>query len=544
MPLDDTSRENLNDSYDAYVSYRGEGHDFESREDLSQEPMRLEIEIKDPDVIAAIQVQSRGPDRDLFIERALRIGVLAINQATGQIDTHILRDEGSRLVNELNTLVDENRRRTGEELDRILRDYFNPADGRFTQNVERLIRQDGDLQQVLTTHFQNARQGISDTIDQLVGQNSPIMQLLNPGEANTFFRHLMDVANQVIEEQNSRILKQFSLDIPESALNRLVTALNANSTNVGTNLQDHITQVMREFSLDEENGALNRMLRQIQQASTQIQSEFTLDNEQSAIARLRRELRALIEDQNRNAQVFQERIGNEIAALNARRREARQGVQHGHEFEAAVVSALQSICEGSGDEVEAVGHLVGEIPRSRVGDVVITLGPDSAAPDARIVVEAKEAENYTLSKIREEMQTARQNRNAVYGIFVLSSDVGNAESIGALRRFDQDIVVVWNAEDRNADIILKAAVLMAKGLILRSAREREGLTADIDAMDRAILSITRNLGELDDVNTSATTIKNGAERILNRTRIMRARIEAELEILDGELQSLRGQDNA
>jgi hypothetical protein len=63
-------------------------------------------------------------------------------------------------------------------------------------------------------------------------------------------------------------------------------------------------------------------------------------------------------------------------------------------------------------------------------------------------------------------------------------------------------------------------------------------------MDRAILSITRNLGELDDVNTSATTIKNGAERILNRTRIMRARIEAELEILDGELQSLRGQDNA
>jgi prefoldin subunit 5 len=85
---------------------------------------------------------------------------------------------------------------------------------------------------------------------------------------------------------------------------------------------------------------------------------------------------------------------------------------------------------------------------------------------------------------------------------------------------------------------------MAKGLILRSAREREGLTADIDAMDRAISSITRNLGELDDVNTSATTIKNGAERILNRTRIMRTRIEAELEILDGELQSLRGQDKA
>ena len=538
MPLDDTNAANVHDAYD---TYRMDDHHVTHNPEMHQERLVLQLEVSDPVVLAAIQSRPRGPERDLFVERALRIGVLAINQAAGQIDTHTLRDEGSRLVDTFTSLIEDYRVRTSEEIERILRDYFSPGNGRFTQNVEQLIREDGALQQALRTHVENSRLGIGQTINQLVGEESPIMRLLSPGDANTFFGHLTAAANEAIEAQNNRILQQFSLDVPDSALNRLVTELRLNNTNVATNLQAHITGVMREFSLDEENSALNRMLRQIQEASTQIHREFTLDNEESALARVRRELRALIHEQTQSAQAFQERIGNEIAALSARRREARQGVQHGHDFEAAVISALGLISEGSGDEIEAVGHLTGEISRSRVGDAVITLGPDSAAPYARIVVEAKEAENYTLAMIREEMHIARQNRNASYGIFVLSADVALAESIGMLRRFDQDIVVVWDSEDRNTDIALKAALLMAKGLVVRAAREREGFAADLDAMDNSVATLTRQLDGFEEVNTAANTIRNGADRILNRTRIMRERIEQELETLEGELQSLRGQ---
>lgn len=536
MPFDDTS---VAPPYDTYDTYRMEDRPAHSKEETAKERMQLQVEVSDPVVVNAIQSQPRGPERDLFIERALHIGVLAIHQAVGQVDTHALRDEGGRLVGELSRLIDEYRERTSGELEQILRGYFNPEDGRFTQNVERLVRQDGDLERILRAHVESSQQGIRQTIDQLVGENSPIMQLLSPGEANTFFRELTAAANQAVQAQNDRILQQFSLDVPESALNRLIAELTANHASVGTNLQEHITQVMREFSLDEENSALNRMLRQIQAASAQLQGEFTLDNENSALARVRREIRQLIEEQNRTAQEFQQRISNEIAALNARRQEARQGVQHGHDFEDAVVSALRLLSEGSGDEIDAVGHLVGEVPRCRVGDAVITLGPDTAAPGARIVVEAKEAENYTLSKIREEMQIARDNRGASYGIFVLSADLALSESIGMLRRFDQDIVVVWDAEDRNTDVALKAAVLMAKGLVLRAAREREGFAADLDAMERAVSTITRQLEGFDEVNTSANTIKSGADKILTRTRLMRERIETELVALEGELQSLR-----
>lgn len=499
----------------------------------------LNLKINDSVVVAAIKSRPRGKERDQFVERALRIGVLAINQAAGQIDTHILRDEGSRLVQDLGALIDGYRSRTTEELEKILKGYFNLEDGRFTQNVERLVKKDGDLERVLRSHIENSQQGMRQTIDQLVGEQSPIMRLLNPHDANTFFNHLTATANQAIQTQNEKILQQFSLDVPESALNRLISELTANHVIVGTGLQDHITKVMREFSLDEDESALNRMLRHIQTASEAIQGEFTLDNENSALARMRRELRLLLDEQNRSVLDFQERITREISALNARRQVARQGVQHGHDFESAVVSTLTLLAEGSGDEIEHVGNTVGEIPRCRVGDAVITLSQDCAAAGARIVVEAKEAENYTLASIREEMATARKNRQATYGIFVLSADTALAESIGLLKRFDQDIVVVWNAEDRNTDIVLKSAMLMAKGLVLRAARARDGLAADLDVMERAISTITRQLDGFEEVNTSATTIRNGAERILARTRLMQERIETELDQLAQEIEGLR-----
>ncbi len=505
---------------------------------LPHDQIYLSLEIDDPMVVEALRTHPAGLARDQFAQQALRIGVLAIRSASGQIDTDAVRNEGTRLINELSTLVQTYQTRTSEGLEGVLKEYFNPENGRFTENVDRLVRQDGDLQQLLQGHLNGAQATIQQTISQLVGQDSPLMQMLRPGEANVFFENLSTVANTAVETQNKAILQQFSLDVPESALNRLLTELRNNNITVGSNLQNHITEVMQEFSLDHEESALNRMLKQIQEASTQIRGEFTLDNEASALARVRRELRQLIEAQNQSAQAFQERISNELAAHFARRKEAQRGVQHGNDFEAEVVSSLQEMLD-SGDEIEAVGNSTGEIPRSRVGDAVITLGPDCVAAGARIVVEAKKDDGYTLAQALEEMATARENRRAQYGIFVIAARVRLAERIGMLRRFDNDILVVWDAEDRNSDVALKSAVMMAKGLIVRAARERDGFVADLDAMDAAIATIVRQINGFEEVATSANTIKNSADRILHRSRVMRDGIEKEIKTLSNEIHGLR-----
>ena len=536
MPFDDPTHATPDDQ-DRFIEPNWA--DTNEAEENPNEPFYINFQVLDPVIIEALSAVPEGLARVRYAEQALRIGILAIQSANGKIDSEAVRNEGNRLINELSSLIEGNRTRTSEEVEGILRNYFNPENGRFTENVERLVRKDGDLQQLLQNHMELTQTRLQQTIGQLVGQESPIMRMLSPGDANVFFNHLSDVANTAIQQQNRSILQQFSLDVPESALNRLLNELRTNHTAVGGNLQTHITEVMQEFSLDHEGSALNKMLKQIQEASSQIRGEFTLDNEESALARVRRELKQLIQEQTQSAQAFQERISNEISALVARRQEAQRGVQHGNDFEAAVVSTLEELLYGSGDEIEAVGQTIGEIARCRVGDAVVTLGPDCIAAGARIVIEAKEDSSYGLANVMEESAIARENRKADYGVFVISSKMPLAEKIGLLRRYDNDILVVWDAEDRSTDVALKAAVLMAKGLITRSAREQQGFTADLNGMDSAIARIIRQMDGFEEVSTSANTIRSGAERILNRTRLMRERIEKDLDVLSNEIQGLR-----
>jgi hypothetical protein len=77
------------------------------------------------------------------------------------------------------------------------------------------------------------------------------------------------------------------------------------------------------------------------------------------------------------------------------REEARRSTTDGHEFEQQV-GELHSYCFGSDDIVEAVGDVPGLIPRCKAGDFVVTLGPDSSAAGAAIVVEAKASSASTL----------------------------------------------------------------------------------------------------------------------------------------------------
>ena len=58
----------------------------------------LELTVRDTEVIAELWSREEGRERDDFALDALRLGVLAIRQARGQIDSRAVRNEGERLV--------------------------------------------------------------------------------------------------------------------------------------------------------------------------------------------------------------------------------------------------------------------------------------------------------------------------------------------------------------------------------------------------------------------------------------------------------------
>ena len=170
-------------------------------------------------------------------------------------------------------------------------------------------------------------------------------------------------------------------------------------------------------------------------------------------------------------QLFQEEVKVSLAKIVTQREEADRSTRHGLAFEDAVCEFIIRQSQHAGDVATPTGHTTGLIKNCRVGDCVIELGPDSAAPGALITVEAKEEDGYSLAKAREEIETARKNRGADWGVFVFSKKTA-PPNLEPFARYGSDFIVVWDAEDTSTDVFLKAGIIAARALCFRTERNR------------------------------------------------------------------------
>ena len=60
-------------------------------------PLILTLAVDDPDVVSELRRRAEGSSRNAFAVSALRIGILALRQAQGNVDANIVRNEGLRL---------------------------------------------------------------------------------------------------------------------------------------------------------------------------------------------------------------------------------------------------------------------------------------------------------------------------------------------------------------------------------------------------------------------------------------------------------------
>ena len=256
--------------------------------------------------------------------------------------------------------------------------------------------------------------------------------------------------------------------------------------------------MVAEFSLDREDSALSRLVLRVERAQNQINREFSLDQEQSALARIRRELLAVVEGQRDASEKFQREVLEKLAAISARRQESARSTRHGEDFESEVFDFVQTRSQRAGDVASRVGNTTGVIKNCKVGDAIIALGPDHAAAGARIVVEAKARAGFGLVDAISLMDTARKNRQAEVGIFVFSSRLA-PDGIEPLARYGSDVVVVWNTDDANSDIVLCAGLSVASALCTRARLKRDAEAVDFASIDAAIREIERQLAGLDEI---------------------------------------------
>jgi len=67
----------------------------------SEDSLVLNLVIEDPEVSAELRRRAEGHARNTFAVSALRIGILALRQAQGNVDAEVVRNEGQRLIAEL-----------------------------------------------------------------------------------------------------------------------------------------------------------------------------------------------------------------------------------------------------------------------------------------------------------------------------------------------------------------------------------------------------------------------------------------------------------
>ena len=90
--------------------------------------MTLTLEVTDAEVLAELR-RHEGDDRERFALAALRVGVLAMRAASGQIDAGSIREAGHVLVSEVRELLSSRATEMTERISSTLTQYLDPQSG-------------------------------------------------------------------------------------------------------------------------------------------------------------------------------------------------------------------------------------------------------------------------------------------------------------------------------------------------------------------------------------------------------------------------------
>jgi hypothetical protein len=405
--------------------------------------LTLSVEVTDPEVLAELDRIADRDERERYATAALRLGVLALKTAAGQVDAASIRDAGREVVGEVRELLSTRAVELSERISGTLSKYLDPATGLLPQRMQSLVAKDGELARVLQAHLGADGSVLAKTVTALLG------------------------------EQKNEVLKQFSLDHKDSALSRLVAEI---------------------------------------------------EEQLEALAR-------------RNAE-FHGEVRTTLAALQAQREEAARSTRHGVIFEEQLGQLIRAEAQRLTDEHEATGATTGAIRHCKTGDHVVELGPDSQAPGARIVWEAKEDRSYDLRQARREIEEARKNRQAQLGVFVFSRKTA-PEGLIPFARYGDDLIVVWDAEEPASDVVVRAAYSCARALAVKTRIESKQAAAAVNEIDRAVRAVEKQVQYLDQIHTMAETVRSSGQKILERSERMRDDLAREVARLDEAIGALR-----
>src|SRR6185503_6627886 len=162
--------------------------------------------VRDP-ALAAIVGEREPEDRPAFVERALRIGLSALQDASVTVDVDLVRDEFEKL---LHSSVQANAR-AAEALDEVLRSNFADGDGRLPRTLEKFLGDRGQLRGFVAELFDESKRdsaiGRMRTLlgTYFDGDASKLALLLDPTRQHSPMHQFRDEISAGFEKLNDRL---------------------------------------------------------------------------------------------------------------------------------------------------------------------------------------------------------------------------------------------------------------------------------------------------------------------------------------------------
>lgn len=395
---------------------------------------RLVIErlaLADPALVAFVG-QRPADDQPELVERALRIGLLALQDANASLDVDLVRREFEELLRQATSAHE----RAAKEVDALLRTNFADGDGRLPRTLEKFLGDRGQLQRFVDELFDERRR------DSALGRMREMLGRYFDGDAS-----------------------------------RLAQLLDP--TRLGSPLHQFRSEVSDGFT------KLNERLTAIEAAAT------------------------------------------------ARATERARSAAKGSDFEDLVEEMLADLLRGRDDTLSRTAVETGNVIRSKKGDYVLTIDPQSCrGSDVRVVIEAKDR-SVSARELREELAHAKRNRAAAVGMVVITP----AHAPSGSAPFDVrhgDVYCVIDPQSPEP-AVLDAGLRLARLLAIASLRDEQ---ADVDAaaLAGALARIRNELdavralkAHLTSIGQAAKDVHAGLDRLRDQLLARVAEAEAELQ---------------
>ena len=466
-------------------------------------------------------------DRNTLALDAWTIGLRALSNAYREARESRLQDIGKSVLEDMDAQLKSMLALQEKQLRDALGQFFDPSSGEVTRRLKDFVDDRGELARFLEKHVGVEDSTLAKTLARQVGENSELFKKLSPTDKEGLIHVLEERLGEVMsssEEQVARALDPMAEDSPVSRfLKSLQDKLKASQQSQA----EQLTEALKAIDANDETSLINRLAKETREAKTSMLQAINPQDPRSPLGSMKAALEAMLEKEGHSAKEFREKqeqrqrdlevlIRDALARFEAKKQHDANSAHGGATFEESVVQFVADAASGNSYVVEATGGAPGNIPRSKVGDVVVHFTNESAFAGCRVVIEAKHDRSYTVAKALEELETGRKNRAASVGLFVMSATHAPA-GFPEFARYGSNILVTWDQEDGLSDHRFRAALTAA--LCLATRKEKVADEGDIRALERVGIDIEKQLDRMGKIRKSNDSIKSHADKIENEVRL-------------------------